>query len=283
MRRAILLSGALVFSTVAALAQPVTSPQAPPPVRCEPPAGFAAWRDDFRRYAVAEGVSQRTVAAALEGVTPNRQVLSLDRNQSPFRATFDSWVKERIDPRMARARTRLRQNATLLQRIEREYGVPGPILVAIWGMETDFGTVTGNMRVIRSLATLAHDCRRSAMFQNELLSALKIVDRGDLPLASLRGAWAGEIGQTQFLASNYERYAVDFDGDGRRDLIGSVPDVLASTANLLKSHGWRRGEAWDEGTANFAVLREWNRAQIYQRAIALFANRLAGTSSQSSR
>jgi hypothetical protein len=113
------------------------------------------------------------------------------------------------------------------------------------------------------------------MFQGELMSALRIIERGDLSPSQMRGAWAGEIGQTQFLASNYDRFAVDFDGDGRRNLIGSTADVLASTANYLRGFGWRPGEAWGEGTANFQVLREWNKAPIYQRAIALFASRLA--------
>jgi hypothetical protein len=169
----------------------------------------------------------------------------------------------------------LNRHRDLLARIERQYGVPGPVLVAIWGLESDFGANAGNMSIIRSLATLAYDCRRTEMFQGELMAALRIIDRGDLQPSEMRGAWAGEMGQTQFLATNYERFAVDFDGNGRRDLIGSIPDVLASTANYLRAYGWRAGEPWDEGTHNFQVLKEWNSAPIYQRAIALFANRLA--------
>ena len=149
------------------------------------------------------------------------------------------------------------------------------MIVAIWGLETDYGAVLGNMSSVRSLATLAHDCRRTEMFQNELLSALRIIDRGDMTSAQMRGAWAGELGQTQFLASNYVRFAVDYDGNGHRDLIRSVPDVLASTANYLKSYGWKRGQPWSEGTANFAVLQQWNKSSNYQRTIALFATRLA--------
>ena len=118
------------------------------------------------------------------------------------------------------------------------------------------------------------------MFQNELLAALRIVDRGDLTPAEMRGAWAGELGQTQFLATKYEALAVDFDRNGKADLIGSVPDVLGSTANYLRSFGWRRGQPWDEGTHNFTVLSEWNKASVYQRAIALFANRLKASTSQ---
>jgi lytic murein transglycosylase len=276
MLRAILGCGALLFCLTPELSHAAA---AQPQVACERPNGFAGWRDGFKQRAIAAGISRGTASAALDGLTVNRQVLALDRDQSAFRADFDQWVRERINPRIPRATQLLRRHRDLLTRIERDYGVPGPVLVAIWGMETDFGAVTGNMRVVRSLATLAFDCRRSDMFEKELMAALKIVDRGDLTLAELRGAWAGEIGQTQFLASNYERFAVDYDGNGKRDLIGSIPDVLASTANYLKGFGWRSGEPWDEGTHNFGVLREWNRAGIYQRAIALFANRLAANRS----
>src|SRR5204862_3957828 len=131
------------------------------------------------------------------------------------------------------------------------------IIVAIWGLETDFGKGDmGKLPVFRVLATLAHDCRRSELFQAELLAALKIVQRGDLPLRDMIGAYAGEIGQTQFLPSSYIKYGVDYDGNGRVDLRHSVPDVLASTANLLKVNGWRAGAPFDQGTTNFEVMRE---------------------------
>jgi membrane-bound lytic murein transglycosylase B len=128
--------------------------------------------------------------------------------------------------------------------------------------------------VVRAVATLAHDCRRSEMFQRELMAALTIINRGDMSNAQLLGAWAGEIGQTQFLPSSYVKFAVDFDGNGRRDLIRSVPDALASTANYLLGYGWQRGGALAEDTHNFSVLKEWNRAQVYQKTIALFVQRL---------
>ena len=251
-------------------------------VQCQPPGGFPAWLESFKRHAVAGGVSQRTVSTALDGVTLNRQVISLDRDQRAFRLGFDEWVRQRVTPRFNAGARMLRRHGDLLARIEQRYGVPGPVLVAIWGLESDFGANTGRMSIIRSLATLAFDCRRTDMFQNELMAALRIIDRGDLRPSEMRGAWAGEIGQTQFLATNYERFAVDFDGNGRRDLIGSTADVLASTANYLRSYGWRAGEPWDEGTHNFQVLHEWNKSSVYQRAIALFANRLAGTGGQGS-
>ena len=140
-------------------------------------------------------------------------------------------------------------------------GVPRQIIVAIWGLETDFGHGDmGKLPVIRTLATLAHDCRRTELFQGELLAALKIVQRGDLPLREMIGACAGEIGQTQFLPSSYIKYGVDFDGDGRVDLRHDVADVLASTANLLHTNGFKMGAPYGEGTANFEAMHEWNHA-----------------------
>ena len=132
------------------------------------------------------------------------------------------------------------------------------------------------MSIVRSLATLAFDCRRSAFFEKELVAALQIIDRGDMSAGELRGGWAGEIGQTQFLPDAYVKYAVDFDGDGRRDLIHSKADVLASTANFLKAHGWKRGQPWGEGTANYEVIRDWNRAGVYVKTIAVMADKLDG-------
>jgi membrane-bound lytic murein transglycosylase B len=134
----------------------------------------------------------------------------------------------------------------------------------------------GKFPTFRSLASLAYDCRRSALFQAELLDALRIVERGDMTPGEMRGAWAGEIGQTQFMPSSYFKYALDFDSNGRRDLIRSVPDALASTANYLKSHGWRRGEPWAHGSPNFEVLLRWNESQVYSRTLAYFAEKLDG-------
>jgi lytic murein transglycosylase len=192
-----------------------------------------------------------------------------------FKQSFEQFALPRINARLAKARRLMTQHAGLLARIEQRFGVPGPIVIPIWGLETDFGVASGKSPVIRSVATLAHDCRRTEMFQGELLAALTIVERGDLSVAELRGAWAGELGQTQFLPSSYVKFAVDFDGNGRRDLIHSVPDVLASTANYLRGYGWQAGGPWTEGTPNFAVLAAWNKATVYQKTIALFATRLA--------
>ena len=174
--------------------------------------------------------------------------------------------------RLTKGAALLKQYAPIFSRIESEYGVPGPVIVAIWGLETDFGAVTGNFPTIRALATLAYDCRRSDYFHTELLDALRIVDRGDLSPQEMHGAWAGELGQTQFMPSAYIKFAVDFDGSGRRDLIHDVPDVLASTANFLHSYGWQRGQPWTPGKPNFAVIQQWNKSDVYSRTIAAFAD-----------
>src|SRR6266404_4362490 len=218
---------------------------------------FETWLASFRREAAQQGISPRALAA-LDGVTPNPQVISLDRQQGVFRQSFEQFSGHRIAERLARAQRMMLVHASMLQRIEARFGVPGSIVIAIWGLETDFGVAVGNQSAVRALATLAHDCRRSQMFQGELLAALQIIDRGDLSPAEMRGAWAGELGQAQFLPSYYYRFAGDFDGNGRRDLIRSVPDVLASTANYLKGYGWRRGQPSTKRSEYFDVFREGN-------------------------
>ncbi|MGA7547049.1 MAG: lytic murein transglycosylase [Methyloceanibacter sp.] len=239
---------------------------------------FNAWLQSFSKEAAAQGVSQRTLSSALAGLSPNPQVLSLDRNQhATFGQSFERFSSKRVTAySVQKGRSLMKRYAPVLNRIEQQYGVPGPILVAIWGLESGFGSFTGNLPTLRSLATLAHDCRRSEKFTEELIAALKIIDRGDLSPSEMRGAWAGELGQTQFLPSSYLKFAVDYDGNGKRDLIRSAPDVLASTANYLKGYGWRKGQPWGEGSANFQVLLEWNKSQVYSQTVAYFATRLKG-------
>ena len=240
-------------------------------------AGFDQWLDGFKQQAVAQGISERTVNSALGNVSYDKKVVSLDRNQKSFKLSLDQFMARRAPASFVKkGRGIIRSNAALLDSIEQRYGVQKEVLVAIWGMETGFGANSGNMPVFRSLATLSYDCRRSDFFTEELLAALAIVDRGDMSASAMRGAWAGEIGQTQFLAKNYLRFAVDGDGDGRRDLIRSKADVLASTANFLRQHGWRAGGGYGPGETNYGVFRDWNRAGVYQQALALFASQLAG-------
>jgi lytic murein transglycosylase len=236
---------------------------------------FPAWLDDFKSEAAAKGISQAAIAAGLNGVTLDQAVLSRDHSQKVFSQTFEEFSGRMVPPRMTRGSNMLKQYGSVLSRIEQSYGVPGEVIVAIWGLETDFGVNIGKFSTMRSLATLAYDCRRADTFRAELMDALRIVERGDLAPAEMRGAWAGEIGQTQFMPSSYIKYAVDFDGNGRRDLLRSVPDVLASTANYLASYGWQRGKDWQPGTPNFAVIQQWNKSEVYAKTVASFATQLA--------
>jgi lytic murein transglycosylase len=243
---------------------------------CRDPEGFEKWLGDISQEAAAQGISPAAIRQGLSGVTFDQSVIKKDRGQGVFKQSFEQFAGRMVSAsRLKGGANMLKKHAATLARIEQRFGVPGPVLVAIWGLETDFGAVRGNLPVIRSVATLAYDCRRSEFFQAHLFDALRIVDRGDLSPAEMRGAWAGEMGQTQFMPSSYIKYAVDFDGDGRADLLRSPADVLASTANYLKGHGWVRGAGWSEGSQNFEAIRAWNKSQVYSRTIAYFATKLA--------
>lgn len=236
---------------------------------------FEAWLADFKNEAAAKGISQSAIASGLSGVTLDQAVLSRDRSQRVFSQSFEEFSGRMVPPRLGRGASMMKQYGSVLARIEQSYGVPGEVLVAIWGLETDFGANIGKFPTIRALATLAYDCRRSDTFRAELMDALRIIERGDLAASEMRGAWAGELGQTQFMPSSYIKFAVDFDGNGRRDLLRSAPDVLASTANYLASYGWKRGKDWEPGSANFSVIQQWNKSEVYSKTIAYFATQLA--------
>jgi len=261
--RALTLGALLLTSTMPALAAPCgTGP-------------FETWLEDFKKEAAAKGISASAIQAGLTGVTLDKSVLARDSSQKVFSQTFEEFSGRMVPPRLTRGANMLKQYGSVLGRIEQAYGVPGEVLVAIWGLETDFGVNIGKFPTLRSLATLAYDCRRADLFKAELMDALRIIERGDIAPQEMRGAWAGEIGQTQFMPSSYIKYAVDFDGNGRRDLLRSAPDVLASTANYLKSYGWQRGKDWEPGSANFAVIQQWNKSEVYSKTIGYFATQLA--------
>jgi membrane-bound lytic murein transglycosylase B len=244
--------------------------------KCNPPGGFPAFIADFKKDASRQGISPKALAA-LDGLTVDDKVLAADKRQHVFKQSFEEFSGRMISKsRFAKGQQMMSQHAATLKKAEQQFGVPAGVVVAIWGLETDYGVNQGKMSVVRSTATLAFDCRRSERFQGELADALRIIDRGDMASAQMLGDWAGEIGQTQFLPSSYMKYAVDFDGDGRRNLVSSTADVLGSTANYLKGKGWQRGQGWGPGQPNFEVIKEWNKADVYARTIALFAERLEG-------
>jgi lytic murein transglycosylase len=230
------------------------------------------------REAQAAGVSRQVIDQAFAGLAPDPAVLEFDRRQrGTFKRSFEDYARTRVIPaRIKRAKTLMQKHAALLARIERQFGVPAALIMAIWTLESDNGTGDmGKMPVVRTIATLAHDCRRTELFQRELIAALQIVQRGHLSLQQMVGAYAGELGQTQFLPSSYIKYGIDYDGNGHVDLRRSIPDVLASTANLLKANGWQAGAPFGEGTQNFQVMREWNRSEIYRKTMVLMAQRIA--------
>jgi len=259
----------VVTSTVLLLAFLLAPAVSAAPAEEAPCGGdFASWMQGVKQEAAGQGISQATIQSALAGVNYDPGIIARDHAQGVFRQSFEQFSGRMVPPRLGRGRRMMLQYASPLSRIEQQYGVPGSILVAIWGLETDFGADSGHFPTIRSLASLAYDCRRPDKFRGELIAALQIVERGDMNPADMRGAWAGEIGQTQFLPSSYLKYAVG------RDLIHNPTNALASTANYLKGYGWQRGQPWGEGTANFQVLLQWNSSQVYTKTIAYFAQQL---------
>ena len=206
---------------------------------------FAMWLQDLRAEAVTLGIRAPALDAALTGLQPLPRVIELDRKQPEETFTYAQYL-ERMLPasRIHKGRRLLNEHRALLQDIGAKYGVPPEVIVALWGMETDFGRLTGNFPVLAALATLAYDGRRSALFRHELLDALKIVDAGYVRPEAMLGSWAGAMGQNQFMPSSFLQYAVDYDGDGRRDIWTTLADVFASTANYLARSGWQERETW---------------------------------------
>lgn len=225
------------------------------------PTPFDAWLKEFKQEAASKGASSAAIAT-LDGLTYDPKVIAMDRKQGVFAQTFLTFAGRMANNyRLNNGQKFMQEYADLFRKLEAEYGVPAPVVVAFWSLETDFGANTGSFDTLRSLATLAHDCRRPEKFRPQLLSALEIIDKGYLTPAEMKGAWAGELGQTQFLPSDYIENGVDGDNDGRVDLLKSKPDVLASTSKLVASFGWRRGEPWLEEVAVPANL-PWEKADL---------------------
>ena len=207
---------------------------------------FDRFLADLKTRAVAAGVSQRALNEAAPYLVYDQSIVNRDRGQRVFGQVFTEFARNRASDGAAKnAQARIRMHAAAFNRAEKEYGVPPAVIAAFWGLESSFGAELGNLHTLPSLVSLAYDCRRSEMFQNETIAALKIIERGDLTPAEMIGSWAGELGQTQFLPRHYFDYAVDYDGDGHRNLLRSAPDVIGSTANYIATGlKWRRGEPW---------------------------------------
>lgn len=274
---------------------PIVAPPPPPPAtppvvvrRAAPPAdcgvtpdGFSAWLAGFKQEAEISGLPPAVIDAALSDAAYDPDVIAHDRRQGSFGQDFETFAAKRVTAyRVRKGRQMLIAYAEPLEKIEKRFGVPAPVLVAIWGLETEFGAGLGTYPTFSTLATLAYDCRRADLFREELVDALKLVARGDMQPDEMRGAWAGELGQTQFMPSTYLKYATSADGGAIANLVGSSADALASTANFLKAKGWKRSLGFHEGEPNYAALLEWNAAPVYAKTIALFADRLAESDAQ---
>jgi membrane-bound lytic murein transglycosylase B len=209
------------------------------------PVPFDQWLEGVRAEALARGIRQETVQQAFEGLQPQLIVVERDRTQAEFALTLDAYLARRLSKTLVRdTRGALARHEALFRKVAATYGVPADVLAAVWSIESNLGRFSGVRPTIQAVATLAWDGRRAAFFRRELLDALTILDRGDIEPERLKGSWAGALGQPQFMPSTYLRYAQDFDGDGRRDIWRSLPDVFASIANFLKENGWNPDETW---------------------------------------
>ncbi len=260
-------AAAAVFAL--SLANPAVAKEVPTP----PP--FEAWLDKLKQDAQKRGVRMEILARALKGVKPIPRVIELDRRQPEFTLTLSNYFRKAIsDKRIANGKAMLKRHSTLLKRVETKYGVQPRFLVAFWGLESNFGKYTGTFPVVGALVTLAHDRRRAKFFREQLLSVLELMDRGHIP-TNVKGSWAGAMGNHQFIPTTYKGYAVDFDGDGKRDLWGSLPDIFASAANYLSRSGWQGRRTWGRevripsnfnisltGMKTYKTLNQWNKIGV---------------------
>jgi lytic murein transglycosylase len=251
LRAAVVLAGILIAGVA----------QAAP---CRTGGSYDQWLADLEREAMAAGISQGTIAAAAPFLTYDQRIVNIDRGQRVFSQTFLEFSDRMAAAyRVQTGAAKIKTYAPVFARIEQQYGVPAPVIVSFWALESDFGANMGNYHSLPSLASLAYDCRRADRFRAQLLDALRLIQRGDLTPDEMIGSWAGELGQTQMMPSEYYQYAVDYDGDGKRNLLRSAPDVLASTANYLVGLGWQRGEPWlTEVRAPASANFPWDQADL---------------------
>ncbi|WP_147113740.1 lytic transglycosylase domain-containing protein [Tateyamaria sp. syn59] len=258
-----------VFAAVLSLGAPVAYAQCG-----NTSAGFEAWKSGFASDAQRAGVQSRGLQALANATYANRTIAA-DRNQKSFRYSLDKFMQVRgADTIVAQGRKRKARSPDFYAALERQYGVPAGVLIAIHGMETAFGGFMGDSSVVSAILTLTYDCRRSDFFKPHAIGALKLVDQGSITGAT-KGAKHGELGHTQFLPGNALTYGVDANGDGRVDLYNQT-DALASTANFLRQKGWKPGQGYQQGQPNFAVIKQWNAATVYQQSIAIMGARIDG-------
>jgi membrane-bound lytic murein transglycosylase B len=259
-----LLSGLFLALALPALAAP-----------CSDTGGqYENWKPVMAEEARAAGVGKRGIDA-LMATSYSKATINADRNQKSFKYSLEKFLSVRgADTIISQGRARLKKNRAFYDSLEAQYGVPAGVIIAIHGMETAFGGFMGDTNVVSAIATLTYDCRRSDFFKPHLLGALMLVDQGSISSKTI-GAKHGELGHTQFLPGNALRYGVDGNGDGKVDFTNQT-DALASTANFLRQKGWKPGKGYQEGEPNFAVIKEWNAAKVYQQAIAIMGARISG-------
>ena len=229
---------------------------------CRTSGAYDKWLAEFEREAIAQGISQQAISAAAPYLTYDQRIVNIDRGQRVFTQTFLEFSDRMAAAyRIQRGAALIKTYAPVFAKIDTQFGVPAPVIVSFWALESDFGANMGNYRTLSALASLAYDCRRADRFRAQLFDALRLIQRGDLRPSDMVGSWAGELGQTQMMPSEYYQYAVDYDGDGTRNLLRSAPDVLASTANYLVGLGWRRGEPWLSEVRVPATL-PWQQADL---------------------
>jgi membrane-bound lytic murein transglycosylase B len=304
-RRMLIAGGAAVLAACGgprggmSLAQGQAAPRANPWVTAPDP-GYDAWVRSFLPRARAAGIPEATLNAAFAQAGFIPEVVARDRNQAEFRRSLSDYLLTAVsDARVEMGQDAMRRHAGTLSQVEARYGVDAPVVAAVWGIESTYGTRRGEVPVISALSTLAYEGRRAQFFESQLVSALRILARGDVSPAAMKGSWAGAMGHTQFIPTSFEAYAVDFNGDGRRDIWSDDPtDSLASTAAYLSRHGWRRGEPWGSfGTGgsggrviqpdgaggpafrvfhNFDVIKRYNNSDSYAVAVGHLSDRLRG-------
>lgn len=236
--------------------------------------GFNAWKSDFAQLAKQQGIGQRGLDALAQAQYAS-STISADRNQKSFRYSLPKFMEIRgANTIIAQGRKRKARSPNFYAALERQYGVPAGVLIAIHGMETAFGGFMGDSQVVSAIVTLTYDCRRSDFFRPHALGALALVDQGSITV-NTKGAKHGELGHTQFLPGNALKYGVDGNGDGRVDFY-DISDAMASTANFLRQKGWQPGKGYQEGQPNFKVIEQWNAATVYQQAIAIMGAKIDG-------
>lgn len=261
--RILWIAAALLLASCAPQETKKSSHSAEPAVERVSDAKFQAWVSDVKKEAVAQGISPKTVHDAFAAVSHNERVIQLDRKQPESKLTLEEYLAKTVtEQRINQGRELLAENKVILDGIAHKYNVPPQYIIALWGIETSYGNNTGGFSTIEALATLAYDGRRSDYFRGELMSALKIIDQGHIAVYDMEGSWAGAMGQCQFMPSSFLAYAVDHDGDGKRDIWNTEADVFASIANYLHSSGWNNDDA-----NNFNVLLKWNRSRYFATAV----------------